>query len=92
MTGNLEDRIRRRAHEIWEHAGQPDGRNDEHWEQACRELAAEDAATGREFDVEPNLSAVAAGRMEATGSPQAPLSPGAANSSRMAKTRRKDAT
>jgi hypothetical protein len=41
---------------------------------------------------EPNLSTVAAGRMEATGTPRAPLSPGAANSGRISQARRKDAT
>ena len=39
-----------------------------------------------------NLSTVAAGRMESTETPKAPLSPGAANSGRISKARRKDAT
>ncbi|PBB91534.1 hypothetical protein CK215_16965 [Mesorhizobium sp. WSM3864] len=28
-----EERIRRRAHEIWEQAGRPQGRQQEHWDQ-----------------------------------------------------------
>jgi hypothetical protein len=35
---NLEDRIRELAHRIWEHEGRPEGRHDEHWERACREM------------------------------------------------------
>lgn len=40
---DIEERIRRRAHEIWEREGRPHGRHDEHWAQAQSELAAEDA-------------------------------------------------
>jgi hypothetical protein len=32
------DEIRRRAHELWELAGKPDGREDEFWLEAEREL------------------------------------------------------
>jgi hypothetical protein len=39
-----EERIRARAHEIWIQEGRPEGRHDQHWEQACREIEAEDAA------------------------------------------------
>lgn len=28
-----------RAHQIWQEAGEPDGRSDAHWEQARKELA-----------------------------------------------------
>ena len=42
-----EDRIRRRAYEIWEREGRPDGRASEHWYEAARELdAAGDGETG----------------------------------------------
>jgi general stress protein YciG len=36
-----EERVRQRAHEIWEEAGRPDGQHDAHWEQARREIGAE---------------------------------------------------
>ena len=36
-----EDRIRQRAYELWEQEGKPEGREGEHWEQACREIEAE---------------------------------------------------
>jgi hypothetical protein len=35
-----EDRIRRRAYEIWEREGRPEGRASEHWYQAASELDA----------------------------------------------------
>jgi hypothetical protein len=37
-----DERVRQRAHEIWEKAGRPDGQHDAHWEQARREVEAED--------------------------------------------------
>ena len=37
-----EERIRRRAHEIWEREGRPEGRHEEHWAWARREVEAED--------------------------------------------------
>jgi hypothetical protein len=39
-----EDRIRRRAHQIWEEEGHPDGQEAEHWKRAVREI---DGDTGR---------------------------------------------
>ncbi len=38
-----EDSVRQRAHEIWERQGRPEGRQEEHWAQARREIEAEDA-------------------------------------------------
>jgi hypothetical protein len=37
MVINLDD-IRSRAHELWEQAGKPEGKQDEFWFQAEREL------------------------------------------------------
>ena len=37
-----ENRISERAHAIWESAGKPDGAHHEHWQQARREMEAED--------------------------------------------------
>jgi hypothetical protein len=36
-----EERIRQRAHEIWEREGRPEGRHEEHWAQAIREITEE---------------------------------------------------
>lgn len=33
-----EDAIRRRAYQLWQEEGQPEGRHDEHWRQAREEL------------------------------------------------------
>ncbi len=38
-----EERVHHRAYEIWERAGRPEGRDKEHWEQARREIAAENS-------------------------------------------------
>jgi hypothetical protein len=35
------ERIRQRAHEIWEREGRPDGREHEHWDRATKEITAE---------------------------------------------------
>jgi hypothetical protein len=51
MIEDIEDRIRRKAHEIWEREGQPHGRHHEHWllaEAALAALAAPRPATGEE--------------------------------------------
>ena len=92
MSGDFEERVRQRAHQLWEQAGRPEGLAEEHWEQALQQITAEAATDDQEAGGESNLSTVAAGRKEGTGIPRAPLSPGAANSGRMAKARRKDAT
>lgn len=42
MAEDLDSRIRRRAHEIWEREGRPQGRSDAHWELASEEIAIED--------------------------------------------------
>lgn len=39
-----ETRIRERAHQLWEREGRPSGRELDHWEQASREIDAEDSA------------------------------------------------
>ena len=36
-----QERIRQRAHEIWEGEGRPEGRHAEHWTQASREIEAQ---------------------------------------------------
>ncbi|RUT95053.1 DUF2934 domain-containing protein, partial [Mesorhizobium sp. USDA-HM6] len=38
MTDDRQERIRRRAHEIWEQAGRPEGAHMEHWDQATAEI------------------------------------------------------
>jgi hypothetical protein len=38
MARPTEEQIRKRAFELWERAGKPEGREDEFWHQAQREL------------------------------------------------------
>jgi len=42
MQGDREERIRRRAYDLWEREGKPEGRGDAHWAQACAEIDEED--------------------------------------------------
>lgn len=41
-----EERIRRRAHAIWESEGRPFGEEARHWEQARREIEESETAEG----------------------------------------------
>ncbi|BCH15870.1 MULTISPECIES: DUF2934 domain-containing protein [unclassified Mesorhizobium] len=43
MTDNRQERIRRRAHAIWEQAGRPDGAHQQHWDQAAAEIDGEES-------------------------------------------------
>ncbi|TPI10967.1 DUF2934 domain-containing protein [Mesorhizobium sp. B4-1-3] len=42
-----EERIRQRAHEIWEREGRPEGRQQEHWDQAVQEIESEGSEAER---------------------------------------------
>jgi hypothetical protein len=42
MASERDDRIRQRAYEIWQQEGEPDGREREHWERACRDIDDEE--------------------------------------------------
>lgn len=46
-----DDRLRERAYQIWEREGKPDGRHEDHWQRARRELEADDML--RKGEVEP---------------------------------------
>ncbi|NUB15916.1 DUF2934 domain-containing protein [Azospirillum brasilense] len=50
MQGSREDRIRHRAHEIWEREGRPEGRHEVHWAQACAEIEAEERIVDAEVE------------------------------------------
>jgi hypothetical protein len=41
MEESMKEKIRMRAHELWELAGKPDGRHDEFWFEAEREIKRE---------------------------------------------------
>ncbi|TPI12722.1 DUF2934 domain-containing protein [Mesorhizobium sp. B4-1-3] len=40
MTDDRHERIRQRAHEIWEQAGRPEGAHLDHWDRATAEIDA----------------------------------------------------
>jgi Protein of unknown function (DUF2934) len=42
VADDLDERIKRRAYEIWEREGRPEGRGGDHWKLASEELAIED--------------------------------------------------
>lgn len=44
MSGNRDERIRERAHAIWDREGRPEGAAQRHWEQAEQEISKEDGA------------------------------------------------
>ncbi|MDG4575056.1 MAG: DUF2934 domain-containing protein, partial [Defluviicoccus sp.] len=44
MSHHDQSQIEKRAHEIWEREGRPDGRAEEHWQRAVAELDDEAAA------------------------------------------------
>lgn len=46
MSTDTDQKVRDRAHRIWEREGRPDGRHDEHWAQAMHEIEKEAAAAG----------------------------------------------
>jgi hypothetical protein len=51
-----EDRIRERAHCIWEEEGRPEGRHQQHWQRACNEIDTETRNTGAKSGI-PNVPA-----------------------------------
>ena len=46
MDHDREQRIRARAHAIWEREGRPEGRENEHWRLASEEIEREDSGSG----------------------------------------------
>lgn len=52
ITGKDDPRIRARAHALWERDGRPQGRHIDHWQQATREIAEEDAALGPDAGIQ----------------------------------------
>ena len=43
MADDRQERIRNRAHQIWQEEGQPAGHHDRHWHQAAADIDREDA-------------------------------------------------
>jgi hypothetical protein len=50
-----DDRIRRRAHELWESEGKPENRAGDHWTEAKRQIEKEDRVRdSRDADIVPH--------------------------------------
>lgn len=58
---DADDRIRDRAYQLWDQAGQPEGREDEFWYRAERELSADQDVDSSEEASEPRLPPIVAG-------------------------------
>jgi Protein of unknown function (DUF2934) len=50
MASPTEEQIRTRAHELWEQNHRPDGRDDEFWHEAKRQLEGEEELKGMPED------------------------------------------
>jgi hypothetical protein len=61
MADDKQNRIRQRAHEIWEREGRPEGAHERHWQQAEGEIATEDGK-GRRKSAASRKPAVKAGK------------------------------
>jgi hypothetical protein len=55
MDKPTEEHIRSYAHELWEQAGRPDGRQDEFWHQAERELKRTEGSGTTEDAPKPTM-------------------------------------
>ncbi|WP_322787264.1 DUF2934 domain-containing protein [Paraburkholderia heleia] len=65
MNEQREERVRRRAYQLWEDDGAPEGRADEYWSRAEKQIAAE-------YDAEGDTSSIAsdqAGKRRLAGEP-----------------------
>lgn len=58
-----QDKIRDRAYQLWDRAGQPEGREEEFWYAAERELAGKGAGDGSARAAEPETPPVVPGRL-----------------------------
>lgn len=53
MQESREDRIRHRAHQLWEEQGRPEGMHDQHWEQARAQIDEDDATPTARLEQDP---------------------------------------
>lgn len=59
MDHDHQERIRQRAHEIWENEGRPEGRDADHWTQAEQELREQSAENPAGEQAQPAAEAMA---------------------------------
>lgn len=63
MADDRQERIRNRAHQIWQEEGQPAGHHERHWHQAAADIDREDT-TGKPAK-KPSKKAAAADKAKA---------------------------
>ena len=74
---SVDERIKRRAHRIWEEEGRPEGRDKEHWDMAAELVAIEDnyqatlKPVARDAD-DPEIAATSAEPPEAANTGELP--------------------
>jgi hypothetical protein len=78
VTDGKDDKIRNRAYALWQAEGQPEGRDQDHWEEARRQVeaelaerradAAEDSDHPQTIDAEPSSPPASGRRRKATAS------------------------
>ena len=88
MMPDLTEKIRKRAHLIWERQGRPHGRAEQHWEQAVHEIENEEAARVRAVaDGAEKTSASGGDADKSAATDSAPDAPEAAPSSPLSRRR-----
>ncbi|HUD93368.1 DUF2934 domain-containing protein [Sphingobium sp.] len=66
MSQDTQEKIRARAHAIWEAQGHPDGRAEDHWRQAESEIAAQAQSSDQNGEAplpNPLATGAAAGKL-----------------------------
>ncbi|RFC65717.1 MULTISPECIES: DUF2934 domain-containing protein [Mesorhizobium] len=76
MSGNRDERIRERAHAIWDREGKPEGAAQRHWQQAEGEIEKEDSAPKKAAAKKPAakkpVATSASAKAKKTGADAAP--------------------
>lgn len=65
MTDDRQERIRNRAHQIWQEEGQPAGQHERHWHQAAADIDREGATGKPTAAKKPTKKATGAGNTKA---------------------------
>lgn len=53
MAAERDNKIRQRAHQLWEDEGRPEGRHAEHWDQASSEIGDDDTPPAPRLQEDP---------------------------------------
>ncbi len=67
-----EERIRAKAHELWEEAGRPEGQHDAHWMKAARLIDADQHPTKQKDERAPGIDIAPAAEGNSLGAIRGP--------------------